>query len=114
MKKLILVAAAVMFAVGLGLGAAVAKDAPGGPVTVSNFGKKAAVSFDHAKHKDVKCEQCHHKGMDDPKCGNCHKLEAEGGTPKIQDAAHAKDKGACRSCHFDGGAQKFKCNDCHK
>ncbi len=115
MKKLILVAAAVVFSVGLALSAAVAADAPGGPVTVTNYGKKAAVSFEHAKHKDVKCEQCHHKGMGDPKCGTCHKLDADGATPKMQDAAHAKDKGACYGCHrADDAAHKLKCNDCHK
>jgi len=114
MKKLILVAAAVLFSVGLGLSAAVAADAPAGPIQVTNYGKKSVVTFEHAKHKEVKCEQCHHKGFDKPKCGECHKAEEEGGSPKFQDAAHAKGKGACRSCHFDDGAKKLKCNDCHK
>ena len=115
MKKLILIAAAVLFSVGLGLGAAVAADAPAGPIQVTNYGKKAAVTFDHAKHKEAKCEQCHHNGMDKPKCGECHKLDADGKTPKIQDAAHGKDKGACYGCHrADDAKHKFKCNDCHK
>ncbi len=113
MKKIVLVAAAMLFAVGFALSAAAA-DAPKGPVTVTNYGKKGAVTFDHAKHKDVKCEDCHHKGMQDPKCGGCHKLEADGDTPKIQDAAHGKDKGACFACHrADDAAKKMKCADCH-
>ena len=113
MKKLILVVTAVMFALSLGLGAAVAKDAPGAPVKVSNFGKKKVVEFDHAKHKDLKCDQCHHKGMDEPKCGACHKLD-DGDAPKIKDAMHGKDKGSCYECHLQKDAdKKLKCADCH-
>jgi hypothetical protein len=115
MKKLILVAAAVLFSVGLGLSAAVAADAPAGPIQVTNYGKKGVVTFEHAKHKEVKCEQCHHKGMDKPKCGECHKAADEGGVPKLQDAAHATDKGACWSCHRAKDAvKKLSCNGCHK
>lgn len=114
MKKLILVAVAALFSAGLGLSVAVAKDAPKDPVTVSTPGaKRDPVTFDHAKHADVKCEQCHHKGLDDPKCGTCHTVEGKDGVSKVQDAMHAKT-GACRSCHFDEGAKKLKCAECHK
>lgn len=114
MKKLVLVAAAMVFSVGLALSAAAA-DAPKGPVKVTNFGKKGAPTFDHSKHADVKCEQCHHNAKDGKfKCGECHKLEAEGNTPKIQDAMHGKDKGVCFACHrADDAKKKMKCADCH-
>ena len=115
MKKVILIATAVLFCAGVGLGIAVAKDAPGGVINVSSPGaKKEPVPFDHAKHKDMKCDQCHHKGLDDPKCSTCHTVEGKDGVSKLQDAMHGKDKGACRSCHFDDGAKKLKCADCHK
>lgn len=99
-------------------GLALAADPPAGPVQVTNFGKKAPVTFDHAQHagKGVTCENCHHNAGDGKfKCGECHKAEAEGSTPKLQDAIHAKDVGKCWSCHrSDEGAKKMKCNECHK
>ncbi|GAB4256000.1 MAG: hypothetical protein Kow0092_01700 [Deferrisomatales bacterium] len=118
MRKLVVAVAVLVFTAGLGLGVAAAKDAPAGPVEVTNFGKKAPVAFEHAKHKDVaKCEQCHHKGLDDPKCGGCHTLKGEGDAPKIKDAFHKKGKGACYACHFQKNpkvGKKLKCGDCHK
>lgn len=112
MKKLIVLAAAVAVSLGLGL-SALAENAPKEPVKVTNYGKKDAVTFDHSKHSAVKCEQCHHNGLKDPKCGDCHKLD-DGEAPKIKDAMHGK-KGACYACHYDKGAEhKLKCNDCHK
>ncbi|MBI5444697.1 MAG: hypothetical protein HY900_26220 [Deltaproteobacteria bacterium] len=116
MKKLALVALSAVFALGLSL--AHAADAPKGPVKIGNFGKKEVVSFDHAKHKDAKCDTCHHTKANekgDHKCSNCHKAEAAGKAPKFQDAAHKKDQGVCYGCHLAADAKhKMKCADCHK
>lgn len=75
---------------------AAAADAPAKPVTIPN--KNGAITFDHAKHKDVKCETCHGtaaggkialtKEKGHKTCLECHKAN--------------KDKGAkidCKSCH---------------
>jgi hypothetical protein len=114
MKKLVLVAASALFALGLCLGSAQAADAPKGPVKVTNYGKKGEVTFDHAKHKDVKCKDCHHNEADGKyKCGECHKKD-DGKAPKMEAAAHGKDKGVCFSCHkAEGAKNKLKCADCH-
>ena len=118
MKKLILIATAVLFA--LSVGAAFAADMPGGDISIdSDNGKKPAVTFSHAKHKakDIKCDACHHqvKGAENFKeCGSCHMIDA-GDAPKLKDAMHGKDPaGACYTCHLLKGAeQKRKCADCH-
>lgn len=114
MKKLIAVAAAVLF---LAV-AAIAADAPKGSMKVSNFGGKEAVSIDHAKHKDAKCESCHHNAKDGKfKCGECHKGDAAGKAPSIKDAMHAKETGVCWKCHFKASPsvkKEMKCADCHK
>ncbi len=105
---------AALAVAGIGLAA----EPPEGPIQVTNFGKKAVVSFDHSKHAGdgFTCESCHHKaGEGKFNCGECHKAEAEGDVPKLQDAAHAKDVGKCWSCHrSDEGVKKLKCNECHK
>lgn len=120
MKKIVLLAASAVFALGLSLGAAQAADAPAKPIEITNFGKKDSVKFDHAKHKDAKCEECHHtKGNDkgEPKCGKCHGKDDDAKTkaPKLESAAHKKDVGVCWSCHRASDAKnKLKCADCHK
>jgi hypothetical protein len=84
---------------------------------VTNYGEKPPVAFDHAKHGEVACVECHHNEADGKfKCGECHKAEPEGDTVKIKDAMHKKDSGKCRSCHFgkETTAKKLKCADCHK
>ena len=115
MRKLVLLFAAAALLAG---GTAWAVDAPAKPVQVTNYGKKDAVTFDHAKHAGEKftCAQCHHKEAEGKfKCGECHKAEAEGGAPKIQDAFHGKDVGKCWSCHrAENASHKLKCNDCHR
>lgn len=115
MKKLIAVAIAALF---LAATAAIAADAPKGPVKVTNFGKKDAVSYDHAKHGKIDCKTCHHKEGNDFKCGTCHQAEA-GKAPSIKDAFHdkANAKGACFGCHDKSSAtvkKELKCADCHK
>jgi len=114
MKKLLVLVVTVFVALGLGLGTALAVDAPKGPVKVTNFGGKDAVTFDHAKHKDAKCVDCHHNEKDGKfKCGDCHLKAAKDKAPKFQDAAHG-EKGVCRTCHFGEKAKKsLKCTDCH-
>jgi len=117
MKKLIAVAVAAIFLVGVGITAALAVDAPKGPIKVTNYGGKDAVTFDHANHKDNKCVACHHNEKDGKyKCGECHKGEA-GKAPAMKDAAHEKEKGKCWSCHNDKSPavkKALKCADCHK
>ena len=114
MKKLILIATAVVFALSVGI--SFAADMPAGDITIdSGNGKKGGVTFSHAKHKDAKCDSCHHKGVDpDPKCTGCHKLDG-GDAPKLKDAMHGKDPaGACYTCHvMKDAANKMKCAQCH-
>ncbi len=90
--------------------------APAEPVVVTNFGKKPAVTFDHAKHlgQGIECISCHHNAESGQfKCGECHKAE-DGDAPALKQAAHGKEVGACYGCHLDkDAAQKKKCNDCH-
>jgi len=116
MKKLVLIVAAVVFSVGLGLYGAQATDVPADGLKVMDFGKKAAVTFDHSKHKDMDCKDCHHNADDGKyKCGECHKAKAEGKAMSAKDAAHKKNVGKCWSCHRAKGAKnKLKCKDCHK
>ncbi len=117
MRKLVVIAIGLLLAGGVGLGAAVAADAPAAPIKVTNFGKKPAVTFDHAKHKEVKCTDCHHMAEKEGKykCGECHKAEDEGKVIKLADAMHKKDVGKCWKCHRAEDAKKpLKCNDCHK
>ena len=119
MKKLILVATAVLFA--LSVGAAFAADMPAGDSAIdSGNGKKPAVAFSHTKHvtdNKIDCATCHHQvdGKDvNEKCGNCHTIDAGDG-PKLKDAMHGKKQpGACYDCHLKKGAeQKKKCAECH-
>jgi len=116
MRKLIVLAVALLFSLSLGLGAALSADAPKAPVKVTNFSKKPPVMYDHAKHKDAKCVSCHHNEKDGKyKCGECHKAEDEGKAIKLQDAMHKKDVGKCWSCHrAEDAKNKLKCADCHK
>ena len=107
------------FALVLGLmttGPALAADPPSEPLRVSNFGQKAPVTFDHARHGEVACAACHHNGDTGPyKCGECHGEEAREAAPKLKDAMHAKATGKCYGCHFGAEAQakKLKCAECH-
>lgn len=118
MKKFVLAAAVAVLAGTLAASAAPAVEPPAEPIQVTNFGKKAPVTFDHAKHtgEGFTCVQCHHRAAEGAyKCGQCHGEKASGETPKLRDAAHAKDRGACYSCHLASGAEhKFKCSDCHR
>ncbi|HSH69918.1 MAG TPA: cytochrome c3 family protein [Deferrisomatales bacterium] len=116
MKKLILIATAVLFA--LSVGVAFAADMPAGDSVIdAGDGKKGAVTFSHTKHKDNKCDVCHHavKGeATNKKCNSCHTLDGGDG-PKLKDAMHGKDPaGACYTCHLmKDAANKLKCAQCH-
>ncbi len=67
--------------------------------------KQGPVKFPHAKHKAVKCADCHHvikdgknvwkEGDEVQKCGACHKLEADGKVVKLEKAYHDN----CVNCH---------------
>ena len=109
--------AAVLIAIVIPVAAALAVNMPAEPAQVTNYGKKAPVLFDHAKHvgPELDCAACHHNsGEEHYQCGSCHKLEAQGDAPAIKEAMHGKDKGVCYACHLQKGAEhKKKCAECH-
>lgn len=122
---LILAIAAATLTAGalLALADAASVEPPGEAITVTNYGTKDAVTFDHSLHtgEGTECVACHHTATAEAadtaqyKCGECHKVEAENDTPKIKDALHGKDKGVCYSCHLEKeAANKLKCASCHK
>lgn len=117
MKKFLVVVVSVFVALGLGVGTVLSADAPKDPIKVTNYGgAKGVVTYDHAKHKDVKCAACHHNEKDGKyKCGDCHKKDLDKATKAIsfKDAAHG-DKGACFSCHrAENAKNKLSCDKCH-
>ena len=77
--------------------AAAAADMPTKPVTLPN--KNGAITFNHDKHKDVKCETCHGDAKGESKI----KPSKEWGHKTCQECHKAnKAKGAkidCKSCH---------------
>lgn len=106
-----------------------ASKAPDKPVTVESKDvfkerKKAPVVFDHAKHKEAKCDACHHvykdgknvfkEGDEVQKCGACHKLEDQDKVLKLEKAFHKQ----CQDCHKKLKKEKQKtgptaCGKCH-
>jgi hypothetical protein len=102
------------------LAAAFAAEAPAGPITITNYGKKGKVAFKHSSHvKDTKCEDCHHNGgKGGNRCGTakCHQSKSTGKAPSMKEAAHQKEKGKCWSCHFKQSpkaSKPMKCKECH-
>ncbi len=86
--------------------------------------KKTPVVFPHAKHKALKCTDCHHEykdgknvwkeGQEVKKCSACHKLKAEGKVEKLESAYHKK----CVDCHKKLKKEKkptgpTACTKCH-
>jgi hypothetical protein len=86
--------------------------------------KKGPVTFSHAKHKELKCTECHHEykdgknvwqeGQEVKKCFVCHKLEAQDKIVALQKAYHDK----CQTCHKKLKKEKKKtgptaCSKCH-
>ena len=75
---------------------AIAATPPANPVKIPN--KNGEITFNHSKHKDVKCETCHGKAE-----GGKITFTKESGHQTCQDCHKAnKDKGAsivCKTCH---------------
>ncbi|MBI5570790.1 MAG: cytochrome c3 family protein [Desulfomonile tiedjei] len=86
--------------------------------------KKTPVTFSHEKHKEAKCDACHHEykdgknvwqeGQEVKKCSACHKLKAEGKVVKLEKAYHDN----CMGCHKEMKKEKKKtgpvaCGKCH-
>ena len=104
---------------------------PEKPIVIDSKGiwakkKKTPVTFDHTKHKEFKCTQCHHEykdgknvwkeGQEVKKCDQCHKLKKQGKIVKLENAYHHK----CRDCHKKLAKERGKdktgptsCNGCH-
>ena len=74
---------------------AFAVEAPKGPVVLESA-KQGNVTYQHSKHAQLKCEQCH-KGTP----GKIAGLEKE--------SAHKM----CSDCHKAGKKGPTKCADCH-
>jgi hypothetical protein len=113
--------ACLFAALAFGLLTAVSAMATEVPATIEMkgpAGKKAPVTFDHAKHQvdaKIACGECHHsKGADGKqvayvegqkieKCSACHEL---GNT---KDMVHQN----CKGCHVTAAKGPTKCTECH-
>jgi predicted CXXCH cytochrome family protein len=75
---------------------AVAATPPADGLKIPN--KNGEISFNHSKHKEMKCEACHGSAN-----GDKIKLDKDSGHKLCQDCHKAnKDKGAsiaCKTCH---------------
>jgi hypothetical protein len=92
--------AALFAAVALSFASSAFAAAPTAPVSLP--AKPGTVTFDHAKHKALKCTQCHA----DEKGG-----AIEGFNKTLnKDKAHA----TCQECHKKEAKGPQKCADCHK
>ena len=66
------------------------------------------VAFSHKLHTDLtSCQECHHTGLDTPKCSSCHTKESE---VNPMEAFHDN----CVACHKDKSVGPTACADCHK
>ena len=72
-------------------------------------GKLGSVSFSPRIHHEhgVTCLLCHHTGVEDGKCSNCHGVDP--GVPNSQDAFHL----LCKGCHKHEKLDN-SCEFCHK
>ncbi len=80
----------------------------------AEFGRLTYNHQDHADQYASACTDCHH-GTDieaEPgACNQCHGDVADGKTPSLREAVHAK----CASCHADMYEKKTAgCKDCHE
>ena len=75
---------------------AVAADAPAGPIQLP--AKNGNITFEHSKHKQLKCEACH--------------ATAAGG--KIEGFGKDKAHATCIECHKKEAKGPQKCAECHK
>ena len=66
---------------------------------------KSGTPFPHSAHQELgePCAKCHHQGLDDPSCRNCHSETA--------DAKKIYHK-ICIACHKENGISAG-CADCH-
>jgi hypothetical protein len=96
--------------------------APEEPIKINSkdvFGKKRKGDpiFDHKKHTDFKCQDCHHtwkEGEKVKKCGECHLKKEKDKTLDLKDAFHD----SCMDCHKKLKREKKKygptgCSKCH-
>ncbi len=92
--------AALFAAFALSFASAAVAAAPDKPVVLP--AKPGAVTFNHSKHAQLKCTQCHasDKGGD---------IEGFGKTVN-KEKAHA----TCQECHKKEAKGPQKCADCHK
>lgn len=82
-----------------------AQDTPESVALQSSFGN---VTLSHQKHTGLTtCNECHHKGMDDPKCSNCHTKDS---AVNAMTAMHKN----CIDCHKAKSSGPTECTDCHK
>ncbi len=67
--------------------------------------KRSGSPFPHRKHQELgdDCYTCHHKGLQDPTCRNCHS--------DVKDAKKIYHKN-CITCHRENDIPA-KCDDCH-
>ncbi len=67
------------------------------------------VLFHHGEHQAAvsECLDCHHTGMDQPRCNSCHGVDRL--IPRLKSAFHHQ----CRNCHIKNGGPT-DCNGCHK
>jgi len=75
-------------------------------ITLENtFGN---VTYSHKSHTNLAtCQDCHHTGMDTPKCTTCHTKDSK---VNAMNAFHKK----CIDCHKEKAAGPTACTDCHK
>ena len=102
-KKLLVVLIGVLLAV-----PALAAEQGPSVVVFPGKGKLGSVTFNHLEHaqRDVECDLCHHTGVNEGKCADCHGPDPA--APHIQDAFHL----LCIGCHKHKGATA-ECEGCH-
>jgi len=103
MKKLI-----VLFVVGFLATTVLIANANNGPAEIKMSAKMGDITFTHAQHQSriSECTECHHKGLEIPKCNGCHGVDAS--APDAKKAFHDQ----CKGCHKESGGPT-KCKECH-
>lgn len=86
--------------------------APEKAIVIDRIAKaKAPVTFEHAKHGEIKCVECHHKddAGKEQACSACHGAAADGKKLDLKEMFHK----TCRDCHKSLKKGPQGCNDCH-
>lgn len=132
MKKVIILAIAVVFLCTAGLVCNTMASEDKGPadITMGEGGKKPAI-FPHAAHQEkLTCADCHHSkdadgkqvayvdGQKVEKCGTCHNEEANADKKHVMNSVKNAGHGNCRECHKEkdkelGEKKLGKCTACH-